>query len=111
MNIDQVRAWEMLPDVVKSANQAAEFTGEDARINNNLEGAVSIIMLVTGSSDSNLTGVFDALGRDNLFRAVELARGFTGEAPRSFAVLAVANSVLNKKPQPAAPRRQAAIAP
>lgn len=45
------------------------------------------------------------------FRAVELARGFTGEAPRSLAILAVANSVLNKKTQPAAPRRQAAIAP
>ncbi len=109
--IDQVRAWEMLPDVVKSANQASEFKGEDARINNNLDGAVSIIMLVTGSSDSNLTGVFDALGRDNLFRAVELARGFTNESPRSLAILAVANSVLNKKTQSAEQRRQAAAAP
>ncbi|MBA2341276.1 MAG: hypothetical protein H0V88_12830 [Pyrinomonadaceae bacterium] len=105
--IDSVRAWEMLSDVVKSANQAPEFTGEDARISNNLEGAVSIVMLVTGSSDSNLTGMFDSLGRDNLFRAVELARNFTGEAPRSLAIIAVANSALTKKAQPMEQRRQA----
>jgi hypothetical protein len=48
-----------------------------------------------GSFD--LTGLFGALARENLDRAVDLARSFTGEAPRAVATLAVARAVLEKK--------------
>jgi hypothetical protein len=45
----------------------------------------------------DLSGLFTALAQEDLNRAVDPLRGFTGESPRSVAVLAVARTVLDKK--------------
>jgi len=45
----------------------------------------------------DLTGLFTALAEEDLNRAADLPKGFTGESPRAVATLAVARSVLNKK--------------
>ena len=50
------------------------------------------------AEDFNLLGAFRALARDDFLRSVETAKGFTGEAPRATATLAVARSVLEKLP-------------
>jgi hypothetical protein len=41
-------------------------------------------------------GIFGRLASDDLIRAVELAKSFTGEAPRATATLAIVRSVLDK---------------
>ena len=48
-------------------------------------------------ADFDIEGVFGALANENYERAVELARGFQGEAPRANATIAIAPSVLNDK--------------
>ena len=45
-------------------------------------------------------GIFGEVGNTNYERAVELARGFQGEAPRANATIAIARSVLNEKSAP-----------
>lgn len=95
--VDRTRAWEIVAEAVKAANAATGFTGEDAEI-------VSRFKTSRGTSTTNMTvesfdlnGIFGLLARDDLFRAVELAKTFTGETPRATATLAIIRAILNQK--------------
>jgi hypothetical protein len=95
--VDRTRAWEFVSEAVKAGNSATGFTGSDA-------GIVSRFQTPRGTSTTNfdvesfdLNGIFGLLARDDLFRAVELAKTFTGEAPRATATLAIIRAVLDKK--------------
>jgi hypothetical protein len=95
--IDRNRAWEVLGEALKAANANTEFTGEDAEI-------VSRLVTKRGSSTTNFTvdifdlnNIFGLLSKDDLARAVELAKNFNREAPRSVAMLAIVRAVLNQK--------------
>lgn len=95
--VDKTRAWEFVSEAVKAANATTGFTGADAQI-------VSRFQTKRGTSTTNfdvesfdLNGIFGLLARDDLFRAVELAKSFTGEAPRATATLAIIRAVLDKK--------------
>ncbi|MBD0326367.1 MAG: hypothetical protein ICV68_08045, partial [Pyrinomonadaceae bacterium] len=97
--IDRNRAWEILSEALKAANATGDFTGEDAQI-------VSRLITKRGSSTTNFTvdtfdlnNIFSQLSKDDLVRAVELAKNFNNEAPRSVAMLAIVRSVLNQKPE------------
>jgi hypothetical protein len=95
--VDRSRAWEVVGEAVRSANSATGFTGTDAEI-------VSRFQTSRGTSTTNfdvesfdLNNIFGLLAREDLFRAVELAKSFTGEAPRATATLAIIRAVLDKK--------------
>jgi hypothetical protein len=95
--VDRTRAWEIIAEAVRSANAATGFTGTDAEI-------VSRFQTSRGTSTTNFTvesfdlnGIFGLLARDDLFRAVELAKTFTGEAPRATATLAIIRAILEQK--------------
>ena len=95
--IDRVRAWEILGEVVKAANGAEEYTGEDSRITSRLQTQFMIVMTTGNAEDFDLIAVFRHLARADLLRAIQLAKTFTGEAPRAVATLAIARSVLEKR--------------
>ncbi len=95
--VDRTRAWEIVAEAVKAGNAATGFTGSDAEI-------VSRFQTSRGTSTTNMTvesfdlnGIFGLLARDDLFRAVELAKAFTGEAPRATATLAIIRAILEQK--------------
>jgi len=95
--VDRTRAWEIVSEAVKAANSSSGFTGADAQI-------VSRFATSRGATTSNfdvesfdLNGIFGLLAREDLFRAVELAKSFTGEAPRATATLAIVHAVLEQK--------------
>lgn len=96
-DVDLVRAWETLNEVVKAANSAEAFTGEDSRISSRLQTRYMTVMTNSTSEDFDLLAVFRHLARADLLRAVQLAKTFTGEAPRAVATLAIARSVLEKR--------------
>ena len=50
--------------------------------------------------DFDIEGIFSKLANDDFDRAVQLARGFQGEAPRANATIAIARAVLNGKSAP-----------
>ena len=95
--IDRVRAWETLGEVVKAANGAGEYTGEDSRISSRLQTKFMVVMNSGNAEDFDLIAVFRHLARADLMRAIQLAKTFTGEAPRAVATLAIARSVLEKR--------------
>src|SRR5205085_761455 len=99
--IDRVRAWETLAEVVKAANSAEGFTGEDSRISARLQTKFMVVMTNGSAEDFDLLAVFRHLARADLLRAIQVAKTFTGEAPRAVATLAIARSVLEKRKEPA----------
>jgi hypothetical protein len=96
-DIDRVRAWEILTEVVKAANGAEAYTGEDSRISSRLQTKFMVVMNNSTAEDFDLLAVFRHLARADLLRAIQLAKTFTGEAPRAVATLAIARSVLEKR--------------
>ena len=97
--IDPVRSWETLNEVVKAANGAEKFTGEDSQISTRLQTAQMVVATSATAVDFDLIAVFRPLSRADLLRAVQVAKGFTGETPRAVSTLAIASSVLEKKEQ------------
>jgi hypothetical protein len=95
--IDRVRSWEVLSEVVKAANTAEAFTGEDSRIASQLQTKFMVVMNNSTAEDFDLIAVFRHLARADLLRAIQLAKTFTGEAPRAVATLAIARTVLEKR--------------
>ncbi|MET0646908.1 MAG: hypothetical protein ABW208_09835 [Pyrinomonadaceae bacterium] len=94
---DRPRAWEFIAETVRAANSASAFTGED--------GKMTVVFRTKGSGwitdfnveEFDLQGVFAALAEDNWDRAVQLAQGFTNEAARVTAVVALGRAALLKK--------------
>src|SRR5262249_4715584 len=97
--IDPVRGWETLNEVVKAANSAEAFTGEDSLISSRLQTSQMVVMTSATAENFDLLAVFKLLSRADLLRAVQVAKGFTGEAPRAVATLAIARSVLERREQ------------
>jgi hypothetical protein len=97
--IDPVRSWETLNEVIKAANSAEAFTGEDSQISSRLQTPQMVVATSATAEDFDLLSVFRILSRADLLRAIQVAKGFTGEAPRAVATLAIARSVLEKRQQ------------
>lgn len=95
--LDRARTWEVMLEVVKAANAAREYTGEDGRISTRFQSRSMNMMSSSTVQSFDLTDIFTKLAREELQRAADLARSFEGEAPRAFATLAVARSVLDSK--------------
>ncbi|MCA1629794.1 MAG: hypothetical protein LC785_09805, partial [Acidobacteria bacterium] len=98
--VDRARAWELMQEVVKSANAAAEFTGTDAGMAARVEAKNMRSTTNFPAPSFDLTGIFRSLGKDDMNRAVALAQSFTGESPRAVAIIAVATTVLNDPAKP-----------
>jgi hypothetical protein len=96
-DLDRARTWEVMHEVVKAANAAKDYTGEDGRLSTNFQTKNMTMRSSSSAQSFDLTDIFTKLAREELQRAADLARGFEGEAPRSFATLAVARSVLDNK--------------
>jgi hypothetical protein len=96
MQLDRTRAWEVMLEVVKAANAAKEFTGEDARVGARLQTRNGVMSTSSNVQSFDLNDVFAKLAAEDLPRAVELAKAFEGESPRAVATLAVARFMLSK---------------
>jgi hypothetical protein len=85
---------------VKAANGAEAFTGEDSSISSRVQTKMMVVMNQASAPDFDLLALFRHLAHADLLRAVQLAKTFTGEAPRAVATLAIARSVLEKRKDP-----------
>ncbi|HEX7315812.1 MAG TPA: hypothetical protein VF297_17990 [Pyrinomonadaceae bacterium] len=98
--LDRARAWDVMQEVVKAANDLSNFSGEGGDITVRVEFKGGGAMTSNNNVESfDLTGVFAALARDDFDRAAALARTLKAEGPRAVATLAVVRSVLIKKDQ------------
>jgi hypothetical protein len=94
--LDRARAWDLMNEVVKAANSAPAFTGEDGELAVQFRIKSGGWMTSFDVEEFNLAGVLSALASEDMNRAIQLTDGFTNEAARVSAVVAVARSVLRK---------------
>lgn len=100
--VEPSRAWDAVADAIEAANSAEGFTGEDGLIASNVNSKGRLMKRTDSAPDFDVAGVFGEAAEADLERAIQLARGFKGEAPRTSAVIAVARAVLAEKPAPRA---------
>ena len=95
--VEPARMSEAIFEAVKASNSTEGFTGEGGMVTQtmNSEGLISISP--QNVPDFDIEEIFSALANDEYERAVQLARGFQGEAPRANATIAIARSVLGEK--------------
>jgi hypothetical protein len=89
--------WGVMDDVIRAANSAEKFTGEDGEIVFRLVSKGINSVHQHPFNDFNVAGIFAQLANENYDKAVELARGFQREAPRANAVIAIAKAVMDEK--------------
>ena len=106
--IERSRAWDAVFDAVKAANSTNGFTGEDGGLNQTISTRSKIRASPNAVPDFDIEGIFGKLANDDFDRAIQLARGFQGEAPRANATIAIAWAVLNEKSAPVANPQPAA---
>lgn len=96
--VDRARAWDMMSEVVRAANNASEdFSGEDARISSSLQTKTQTSIHTFTADEFDLPNIFRSLARENFERATALAKDFNGEAPRATAIIAIVRTTLEKK--------------
>jgi hypothetical protein len=95
---DRARAWDMMSEVVRAANNTSEeFSGEDARIVASLHTNVQTSIYSFTAEEFDLPNIFRSLAKDNLERSIQLAKDFNGESPRATALIAIVRATLEKK--------------
>jgi len=97
LKLNRAQSWDTLAEAIKSANAAADFTGEDGQIAIRLQTKNGASEMSNSISEFDLSEIFGALSEDDLNRAIELARTFSNEAPRASATLAIARNALDEK--------------
>lgn len=101
-DLDPVRSWETLSEIVKAANSAETYTGEDSRISSRLQTPQMMVMTNSTVEEFDLLTLFRQLTRSDVLRSIQVAKGFTGESARAVAMLAIARSLLEKNQNPVA---------
>ena len=97
LTIDRHKAWEAIDDVLKAANSAESFTGEDGVMRTSLITKGTSSIRSTSSGEFDLAPLFTELANDDFEKSIELARLFEREAPRAAATIAIARTVLEEK--------------
>jgi hypothetical protein len=96
LEFDGARAWEVAGEAVKAANAASGFTGNDGGVSSRLRLGDETLSVSFSGSGFSLAEIFSRLAKENPNLASGLARGLTGEAARSYAILAIARSLLER---------------
>jgi hypothetical protein len=94
--VDRVRAWEIMGEAVKAANNSEKFSGESVEFHFPFVTKSGLRITSVGGADFGLAGVLRSLATDDLYRSLDLAKGFKNDAPRAVAVLAIAGSLLQR---------------
>ena len=98
--VEPARVSEAIVEAVKAANSAEGFVGEDGMITQIINSKNVTSVIPQDVPDFDIAEIFAALANDDYDGAVQLARGFQSEAPRTNATIAIARSVLNQKRGP-----------
>jgi hypothetical protein len=97
--LDKSRGFELLSEMVKSANAVNDFTGENSNTNLLLEGKFSIRLGTELAKPTDLSTLFARLAEENFYQALDAARTFAGDAPRATVMISIARATFEKKPE------------
>lgn len=100
--LEPAHAWDAALDAIKAANSTEGFTGEGGGLSLRVNSKSLISTKTEPVPDFDVGGIFGKLARSDYDRAIDLVRGFQGEAPRINATIAISRSVLSDQNTPAA---------
>jgi hypothetical protein len=89
-----IQAWEVASEVVKAANNAEEFTGDESSLTFPMISRHGLKMIELPASDFSLNVLFASLAKKDLTRASELANGFLRKPPHAVATISIAKTIL-----------------
>ena len=84
--------------MVKAANTAKEFSGDDAQVMSEIKLKDNTFVTTSDPAFLNLSNIFVALAKEDITRAVEVAKTLKGDSPRAVSILAIVRAVLAEKP-------------
>lgn len=105
-DVDRVQAWETMDEAVKAAGHADDFTGDNGKVTAHLQTGSMVATFDFEVPSFDLKGIFSSLAKDDLQRAIALARNFSAEEPRAIAVFALARSVLDEQQKSVRPKER-----
>jgi hypothetical protein len=91
---DPARVWETALQTVSSINKTQDYTGEEDKIPVRFQSRNTIAMMDVAAPSISLTNLFETIGEEDLYLAVDMARSITTESPRAIALLAATRSIL-----------------
>lgn len=103
-DIDTQRTWALANEVVKAANSAKGFTGEDSRMGMRLKVGETLAEKQFSATGINLGNLFGRLAKGDMYVAISTAQNLAAEGPRAAALISIARTVLDEPPSPAARR-------
>jgi hypothetical protein len=96
--VDQTEKWDKTLEAIKAVNRAPDYSGEEHDISVGFRSENNSIRMQIAAPSSSVAALFGALAEEDLYRAVDIARGIAGESPRSIALLAATRSTFVAKP-------------
>lgn len=95
--VEPTRAWDAIFDAVRAANSTEAFVGESGALTTTIRIKSQAMKKTEDNPDFEIKGIFGLLANKDFNRAVQLARGFQGDAPRANATIAICRAVLQEK--------------
>lgn len=98
--VDAARAWSLLRELVKAANSAEDFTGEEVSFDlaEDESSADKISTRFSVEAEAfRLDGIFATMARLDFDKALAESRALDGDVPQAFATIAIARTVLEKQ--------------
>lgn len=97
LTVNPAAVWDAMNEAVKASNSAESFSGEGGQLSYSVRMKGMSFGYQENVLDFDLEGIFKTLTDQNYDKVVELAQGFTRQAPRAVATIAIARSVLEEK--------------
>ena len=95
--VNRAAVWDAMSDAVKASNSAENFGGEDGQVSFSISAGNRSMSSTESVPDFDMDGIFAKLADYDYDKAIELANGFTREAPRAVATIAIARTILSDK--------------
>lgn len=97
LTVNPAAVWDAMSEAVKASNSAESFSGEGGQLSYSMSTRGMSYSSQENVPDFDLEGIFKTLTEQNYDKVVELAQGFTRQAPRAVATIAIARTVLEEK--------------
>jgi hypothetical protein len=96
MKFNPELANEYVTEAIMAANKADNFSGEDTTVDVRLETPLGEWAASYGTPNFALKNLFRELVQEDFFQAINMANNLKGKEPRSLAMIAIAQSTLDK---------------
>jgi len=97
LSVNPAAVWDAMNEAVRASNSAESFSGEGGQLFHRVNTKEMSYGYRESVPDFDLEGIFKTLTEQNYDKVVELAQGFTRQAPRAVATIAIARTVLEDK--------------